>query len=702
MSMNLGTLLVRMNAETKALAKGMREGVREVQQAAQAMKRMAAEVATAGAAVTGFFAGMVKAAAGVDFGVKKSLDRLKDSFLTLAVQVAHMVMPAMQQLGQLLRDVAGWFNGLPAGTKQAISDFALFAVKAGAIALALSKLSGLINGLMGLFSGLASVVAAIGAGPVMVFLAGLAAVIALVAVLHKAWRQNWGGIQETTKSVIETISKWWSKFKDFLSDLWVDAVEGVRKAVITMLGLWEQAQVAFGRDPEKAARQRQAGELAVNDAARMVATPGKAQALILEAAKALKAGGLDLANEIGLIVKEIRSALGLDSSGGSAGGVTSSKVGMGGAREMYSEATENAIKHALDKSQRIGGAGALKSGSDVRAAAESFWEGLESLGPVASNIVAFGSQLKDAFKAGLEQLGGAMKFGGELMLSKMGELGQVIQSGIQGFQQGGVWGAIIAVFIELLSRFERFQEIMDIGAGQIKQLIDQLAPALNTVIDALRAFMGASGMLTNVVLTLLAPIFDVIGKSLEALVPSIMSVAVLLEMLQPVFDFLGQVLGVVFQGIGYVMRAIGVVVLGIMLGILNLYKGILNVLLDTIGQIDQGLGDKLKAELGRVGVEIANTENLAKRMAETGLVDVANAAADASEGIGKMGNAADEATEQLLNVPEGYKVAMDRFAAMATSSTGASFGSISSGDESRALFLKTGNPSRARFFTKGK
>lgn len=707
--MNLGTLLVKMNAETKALAKGMRDGLREVQEAAKAMKRLGAEVATAGAAVTGFFAGMVKAAAAVDFGVKKSVDRLKDSFLTLAVQVAHMVMPAIQQLSQLLRDLANWFAGLPSSTKRAISDFALFAVKAGAVGIALSKVSGLVSGLMGLFSGFAGVVASIGAGPVALLLAGITALLVAVAVLHKAWRQNWGGIRDSSKQVIETISQWWVKFRDFLSDLWVDVVDGVRRAILKMLSLWEQTQVALGRDPEKAAKGRQAGELAVNEAASAVSTPGKAKALVLEAAAAVKAAGLDVAKELVLVAKEVRNALGLTSSGGAAPGQSSSKVGQGGAVERYSDAVENAIKHSLDKPQRVNSMPGLRGGTDVRAAAEGFWEGMEGLGPIGAGIAGsvqqFALDLKDAFQAGMQQLGGALKFGGELMLTKMGELGQVIQTGIQGFQSGGIWGAIIGVFIELLSRFERFQEIIDIGNGQMKQFIDMLSDAFNPIIDALRTFMGASGYLTEVVITLLTPIFEQLGRAIEGFVPLIMAVAEALALFQPIFEFIGEILGPIFDLLGYIMRFVGLTILGTMNGLLLLWQGVLHVVNAIVKAVTGGQGGKdLDRMLEENQTRINETQAKMKRLAETGMVEVAKAAADTSEEIGKMGEAAEEASHQLqlLNVPEGYKDTFARFASIAMSSSGGGFGTLDAGTERRQLYLSTGNSSRSRFFTKRK
>lgn len=697
--MNLGTLLVRMNAETKALAKGMRDGLREVQQTAQAMKRLGSEVGQVGVAMTGFFTGMVKAAAGVDNGVKASVMALKNSFTSLAVQVAHMVMPAMQQLGQLLREAASWFAGLPPSTRLAISDFALFAVKAGAIGLAVSKLMGLLSGLISLFSGLAGVVAAIGAGPLTLIVAGLVAVLTVVAVLHKAWRLNWGGIRDITKSVIETISGWWAKFASFFGDIWagiVDDLASKAKAIVSLvlLILKETGKISEGEQRLFA----QAAFTGISTLAGIAKSPKAMGNIALEAGKVLKEGGLALKDELVLIGKEIRDALGFKSSGGKPPGVADDDwyASMG-----YSKEGHDRIEKNVSRGRRMGGTdSASRASAQAREASAEFWKGMENLGPTGVGIATLAYQFKETLAAAFSGLGTALVNGGQMMLSKMGELGTVIQSAIQGAQSGGIWGAIIAVFVELLSRFERFQEIIDIGNGQLKQFVDMLSDCFDPIIDALRTFMGASGYVTEVVLKLLAPIFTQLGKAIESVVPLIMAIAEALALFQPIFDLIGQILGPIFEGIGYVMRFVGLTILGTMNGLLYLWIGILSLVREIAKAFGANTNDIDKLLVDAV-VKLGDTQAKMKNLAETGMIEVAKAAADASEGLGKTADAARETAEQLLNVPEGYKVAMNRFAAIATS-TGGRFGTMLTGDESRELFLKTGNPARSRFYGRSK
>lgn len=691
---NLGTLLVKMNAETKALAKDMRDGLREVQQAVQAMKQLSSEVAQAGAALTSFFGGMVRAAASVApsySAVHKSVVGVKDSFLTLAMQVTQMLLPALHELGALLRGAADWFAGLPASTRETLSNFALFAVKAGALGFALSKVAGIASSLIGIFRGVMVVMAAIGAGPMALIIATLVSLLVLIATLHKAWRTNWNGMRDTMKGVLETMGGWWGKFAGFLKDIWDGIVDSAAQHVKAIVLAWLEVMKLMGKMSERDANLTRIGVFsAISGTAMAAKDPGMVKALALQAGEAVKAAGLDVVRELKIMAREAQKALGLTSSGGHAAGVDT--------EGMYSEDAKNRRERDIQRGKRFGGGmTAAKATRETVEAAAEFWKGLETLGPLGARIASFASELVTVMGTALKDIGAALAFGGNLLTSKLEEMGQVIQSAISGAQSGGVWGALLAVLLELFARFEGFQQVLDIANGQLKQLIDQLAPVFTVLIDALRPLMGAVGIISTVVLNLLAPIFKALGSALESIVPLIMAVAIALQFLQPVFDLLGTILDLVFKGLGYVMRFVGLSILAVVGGLLEAWIGILKVVwtvLDAVGANKEETERLLEDAV----TKSFDLKDAMGKLAATGMLDVANAAADASEGLGKTADSARDVSEALLNVPIGIKVNELRFMATVSASSGGS----RMLDERRQQYLQTGNPSPASRFTKPK
>lgn len=667
---SIGSLIVQMNADSKALARSMREGLSVVESTVREMKKLGREVAQVGLGITAFFAGMVRAAAGVDNGVKRSVDALHAAFLTLATQIAGMVMPAVRQLTELLRDLANWFAGLPAGTRQTISDFALFALKAGAVALVLSKLAGVAQGLIAVFSGVAAVVAAIGAGPLALLIAGLVAVAVAVAVIHKAWRTNWGGIRDVTREVIETVSKWWGKFAGFLGDIWSGIVDDIASKALAVIQIVLKVLALTGKMDEKtAAAVGMAASVGITAAADVAKSPSAMKTLALEATKGIAAAGLDVVREFKIIGREIRAALGLESNGGVA--ETPGGVGHGGHG-----------KHAI-RSRPEGH--------------EATSEHKTSHAPV-NEVMVWATLLDDA----LESLTAGVQIAGAMFVSRLGDLGQIINSAVQGFEQGGVFGALAAVIAELLSRFQRFQEIIDIGNGFVQRALEDLGPALGELVDGLRPLLGALGMIAHVVHGVLAPIITLIGRLLGGLAPVFALISIVLEpfaqSLATLFDVLIPMLEPAFEILNKIMTGVALLFLGVMTPLLYLKAGFLELAkwLDHTFNVTGNHAGIDKAVVD-AWAEVRANEQKMQDVAANGLGGLASQSANAAEAIGKMGQTADQVSEQLLNVPAGFKTALYQFnATLATSSTGGGGGGSYDNwqkTNERVKFRNTGNPS---------
>jgi hypothetical protein len=256
------------------------------------------------------------------------------------------------------------------------------------------------------------------------------------------------------------------------------------------------------------------------------------------------------------------------------------------------------------------------------------------------------------------------------------------------------------VIVELLSKFKRFQELIDIGNGQVQQILTTLGPGLNALVDALREFMGASGIMTQVIMQILNPILKIIGRVLKLLSPLIEVVATALSGLAPIFEMLETVLGPIFDVLGYILSFVGTTILAAMAALLGLWQGILAIIFEiskawTGGQGDQGIHDMMNAnekKLNDVGDQM-------KSLWDHGGHDLGNSAADASEKVGKLGDTAEQVSRQLTNIPAGFNTVLREwqasFATSSTASMGGSSGSLGGSSaqqqSERDAFRTTGN-----------
>jgi phage-related protein len=153
------------------------------------------------------------------------------------VGVAKQLMPYLQQAIQ-------WFSGLPTP------------VKTGAVALlglvaVLAPLLGAVSAVISIATALVPVFAAIGAalmGPVGIILA----VIAVLALLYFAWKNNWGGIQTYGMQVWNSIKAAFQAFTAFVRGLWEKDFGGIRSYFETVwkviTSVWKAISAAFRGD----------------------------------------------------------------------------------------------------------------------------------------------------------------------------------------------------------------------------------------------------------------------------------------------------------------------------------------------------------------------------------------------------------------------------------------------------------------------
>jgi hypothetical protein len=372
------------------------------------------------------------------------------------------------------------------------------------------------------------------------------------------------------------------------------------------------------------------------------------------------------------------------------------------ALQIYTEETEQAAKDfaASAKAQAAGQADEAlhqKQFGEIRQAnAEAAKRAAKAFEDIAK------IQLADT-EATINNINRGITAAGNQLASKLGDLGQVIQSGVQGFQSGGIYGAVAAVAIELFSRFKRFGEILEKANNQVAGLINQLSPVFETVTNGFEELQRALGDVSHVVGQLLTPIFSTVGKTFGYLAEIIAPIAGMVgDALQPLitilltFQKIGEaiiplqpaisVLATVFNGVAsailWVTHGIESAFADVLEGVRSLLASLgLNDLAKAVSTVELSIAqaaadaqtalDKLNEKLSaNIADPFANSSNDVNDQQTQATVDTTTSS------VGNLGKSATDATNslkgfssslQLNNVPAGFKYNLRAFQAMGES-----------------------------------
>lgn len=583
-------------AKLTSFGAGVSKAFEGVEDMAKSVKRASHEVAQAGLGLAAVASGAVALAATVDKGIAAEVKNLKNSFTDLAVPIAQMVVPAMRDMAASVRSVADWVAGLSPHTKAMIANFLQVAAVVGGAALVLSKLAAAVGAIAG-------VIAAITAAPLLTLVAGLAAIAAGALFLHKVWRENWGGIQEKTKSVIEAMSGYWVQFKDFLGDLWDGLIDGYGKVMKFALNSTVMLLEALGKVSKAQAEMQIWGNNKGVDVAMMALKNGGVKTAALELGSAIKDGALSGMGALKAEFLELLKGFGGFDNGGRAtrhGGGAASTIDSGHdgmadaamaareardrdsgleARELAARVKENAV--FLDRGLRMAGAERIRAEVGAWQAAHSTW-----------------GQFKVALSTQLGNIVSAVGQAAQGLAGKMGNIGQVINAGVQGAMAGGPWGAIIAVIGELLGRLEVFTQFSDMLNKKLFATLEKLNEAAKPLFEMLHKFSAALTPLREVIHSVVGMIFKVITPIVGLIGTVLGSLKPIFTALSTLFDGLGTALGGIIdivvmslgpslEGLALIFKLIGAAInfaaMGIMVSVANL-MGTVKDIMGALGQ----------------------------------------------------------------------------------------------------------------------
>ncbi|NNB94324.1 hypothetical protein HI113_10445 [Corallococcus exiguus] len=286
----------------------------------------------------------------------------------------------------------------------------------------------------------------------------------------------------------------------------------------------------------------------------------------------------------------------------------------------------------------------------------------ESFVTVAREQQQFEADMKEAIAAARAALVNGF-------VSRLGELGGIIDKAKQGFDAGGWWGAIIAAIGELVMGSDQMAEAIDVLNGIIKTLKDLFGAAAS----GLDTVGGAIGYLVNVLTDVLKPTMEAMGQAMEAIAPIIVLVGVVLQMLAPAIQAIGKatawLLENVLKGLFQVLRYVAIAILYVIKGLGSAWNGIVS----AIQWVFRQLGDIsifgahplgfLRGWANSMESAKVDVEALARNIQELeGLTwDAALAKARETAEVLKNRDALEDVNEALSNVPALWKVALRRF-----------------------------------------
>lgn len=478
-------------------ASGISSALSGVQDMAKSVKRASNEIAQAGLGLAAVAGGAVALAATVDKSIAAEVKNLKNAFTDLAVPIATMVVPAMRELATMVRTAADYVAGLSPHTRAMISTFLQVAVVVGGAALVISKVAAAVGALAGVF-------AAITAGPFLLFIGGIAAVAATALFLHKVWRENWGGIQEYTRSVIEQIAGYWRSFKAFLGGIFDGLIDAYGRFYLFAMNATVSLLETIGKvSKAQGDMMREANTMFVNVLTANLKGGGLTSAA-LELGGRLKDGFLSATGALKKELELILEGFGLNKGKAARHGGTAPSAPTSG-MDAIADLSMAAAQAKIDAAASVLADTMAKKAKE---AGEFFVHSMRFFtGEIAAEFSAIANALHEA--------GAAVQAQGQNIASKFGALGAIINAGVQGMASGGPWGAVIGIVIELFSNLATAMKVV----GHLMEIfgrgLDRLDKVLGPVFEAFATIADTVEFLTEILEGIFDPLFY-IGIILEA------------------------------------------------------------------------------------------------------------------------------------------------------------------------------------------
>jgi hypothetical protein len=323
-SLKVGEIYVALNANISGFAKGMGEALDSLGKVSKAVSRASRDIAQIGLGVGAALTAAANHAAKFDSTVGHAVENTRKQFNALSVEVGRAAVPIIREFNDAIGNVVRMIRQMDPALKRQIMSFAEFAVKVGAGALILSKLTGALGGVLEVASKLMPLFG----GAFLPFLAAAGAAVLLAGAFYKAWNDPANGLKDTFLALADVVKGAFEAVSKYLTG-WIDYQ---LKSISSLFDLLSKAAHLVGKD-----------NLSLNfQAAREMFKPEQAHKFFAEGAADFERDMLDVASKFGGALKDAVSysadglkqmmsdaakALGVSKLGGGSGGAVSSVGG---------------------------------------------------------------------------------------------------------------------------------------------------------------------------------------------------------------------------------------------------------------------------------------------------------------------------------------------------------------------------------------
>lgn len=250
----------------------------------------------------------------------------------------------------------------------------------------------------------------------------------------------------------------------------------------------------------------------------------------------------------------------------------------------------------------------------------------------------------------------------------LGQAGDTILNAIEGAKTAGPWGALAAVFVDLLANSETMAAI----TATLDDAFGRISDAFGKLLGGIHIIVGNALLLVAQLAEGLTPVFEWLASTLAGfgavftmLGFIIQAITMVIDMAIAPLEAAAPLLDIAFKALFWVFKIVGLGLLGVVWLIQSAWNVVVQGIINALDVLNEVLGGALDGAIDAMESMKADTQATADAINE-----LANTSYDEAQAMAETAVAADATTEaldamtaSLVNVPAGYKVALSRFAA---------------------------------------
>lgn len=149
---------------------------------------------------------------------------MRNQINNASIDIGNALLPVIRDATEIIGWFANGFSNLDPAIKQTIIQVGLIALGISGLLLVGGGFLMFVGSCISAFTALTGALAFFGLTlsgimlPITVFMLAIGAIIGTVILVRKAWNENWGGIRDNFKSVLDTMKGWWDSFVSWITE----------------------------------------------------------------------------------------------------------------------------------------------------------------------------------------------------------------------------------------------------------------------------------------------------------------------------------------------------------------------------------------------------------------------------------------------------------------------------------------------------